>query len=144
VSPPRNIQEITAVLSPEQLDEEKEINADSSPYALCDSNYEVKFVSHRTHKEEDLGVDHIFIKPELFDESIQIKSQQQLAATLTIESPPLAISHCANESCVFVEECKIYPCDVEAATWFDNFHLSDHRPIGSNIIFGKCKGTDGL
>lgn len=29
------------------------------------TRYPVKFVSHRTHRSEDLGVDHIFVKPEL-------------------------------------------------------------------------------
>lgn len=133
-----------------------------------------KFVSHRTHKHEDLGVDHIFIKPEVDEyaatreiwnlfaseiipaspNSIETSNQQD-TTNQKYESdkngepfPPQdvtedssSISNSTPNMGIYVDESTVYPTEVSAADWFEGFSvISDHRPVGSTIIFGRRVG----
>lgn len=92
-----------------------------------------RFVSHRTHNHEDLGVDHIFIKPETASASpiasllrdTELDTQDESAGTRGGDE-------------LFVHESVVYPGNACASNWCDEFYcISDHRPVGSKIIFGK-------
>jgi len=125
----------------------------------------LKFVSHRTHRNEDLGVDHIFFKPELeYDQSgkhfqvtgtntsnaVTGKAVANAAAAGihdNIKDIPNVVVKNNNKSVapqeciggVFVAETNVYPSSLSSAIWNEDFTISDHRPIGSTLIFGRNK-----
>jgi endonuclease/exonuclease/phosphatase family metal-dependent hydrolase len=78
------------------------------PRNLCD--VDTSFVTHKTHLAEELGVDHIFIKPEMS----QVKP---------------------NHSTAYVEETTIVPVSLPCNTWNELFEVSDHRPLEAQIVF---------
>ena len=100
-----------------------------------------RFVSHRTHNNEDLGVDHIFIKPEISETVIEngsTGSSLVAAANSKIDEKEKEIEIDSRSFEVLVSDSVVYPGDVSASTWFEGFSpISDHRPVGANIIFGK-------
>jgi hypothetical protein len=78
------------------------------------------FVSHHTHKEEDLGVDHIFIRPELL---YGVERQD--------ERGPLIEG-------VFVAASQVLPASLSCSEWpLDFASISDHRPVQASIVFGR-------
>ena len=106
----------------------------ASPYGRghARSSPAARFVSHRTHNHEDLGVDHIFIKPEPFSPT----------TTHLGDAPPQEVTGRETRGPrgeeLFVDDSVVYPGSVCASNWFDEFYsISDHRPVGSKIIFGK-------
>jgi len=125
----------------------------------------LKFVSHRTHRNEDLGVDHIFFKPELeYDQSAKhfqvttastsndVTSSVIVNATASnihdnIKDIPNVVVKSSKKSAapkeciggVFVSETVVYPLSLSSAVWNEDFTISDHRPIGSTLIFGRNK-----
>lgn len=74
------------------------------------------FVSHRTHREEDVGVDHIFFKPEKCPKSLTSNSGRQR---------------------LFVAESAVVPSNLGADIWHDSFAISDHRPVRSTLVFAE-------
>ncbi len=126
----------------------------------------VKFVSHRTHRHEDLGVDHIFFKPELeYDQSAKhfqvtvANSANSSAGGSAVVNATASNIHdnikdipnvvvkmnkksVVPQECiggVFVAETNVYPSSLSSAIWNEDFTISDHRPIGSTLIFGRNK-----
>lgn len=74
------------------------------------------FVSHRTHRNEDLGVDHIFLRP-------QYPTSHSVSTTKT--------------PCLFVKETTVLPTQISCSTWPEAFTISDHRPVISTMVFGE-------
>ena len=85
------------------------------------------FVSHRTHRNEDLGVDHVFFKPEI------IKSNGFDIVSRGSETYQISRS----DQILFVDETKILPIELSCTKWIENFSLSDHRPVNVKFIFGE-------
>lgn len=108
------------------------------------SRYTVKFVSHRTHRSEDLGVDHIFIKPEF--EFVSVNSSSSAKSSVSDqahESPDTSARDGLNKErmiCsggVFVDGTEIVPHNTPCQTWVNSFVVSDHRPFGACIVVGR-------
>eukprot|EP01034_Spumella_vulgaris_P031566 gene31566-38993_t len=79
------------------------------------------FVSHHTHKEEDLGVDHIFVRPELLYASEAAEKSGQL------------------KEGVFVSASQVLPSGLSCNEWpLDFASISDHRPVQATIVFGRA------
>ena len=76
----------------------------------------LQLVTHRNHKQEELGVDHIFVKPEQFSDSIKVTDSPIPAA--------------------FIESTEVVPNNLTATQWVEGFNLSDHRPISAHIVLG--------
>lgn len=117
-------------------------SADDS--SLSDDNeMEVRFISHRTHRSEDLGVDHIFVRPEAHggpDEVHHHASDDYPRCALkeepeeTIETPRGSEM---SEERVFVDNCYVLPKVKNCALWDESFLISDHRPVSATIIFAQ-------
>lgn len=90
-----------------------------------DGNVEVSgnnFVSHRTHRKEDLGVDHIFIRRDEACNNV-VNSTRRL---------------------VQIRSSEVLPQGLGCSTWNEGFTISDHRPVSSNIVFSsKAQSYDG-
>jgi endonuclease/exonuclease/phosphatase family metal-dependent hydrolase len=69
------------------------------------------FISHRTHRKEDLGVDHIFVR---HDGS-------------------------STEFEVFIDETAVIPESLGCSVWNEGFTISDHRPVASTLLFSRKK-----
>lgn len=74
-----------------------------------------RFISHRTHRSEDLGVDHIFLKPEM---------------------------DVADADRVFVSDCCVLPKGKGCGLWDETFRISDHRPVSAKIIFAQPRNSN--
>jgi endonuclease/exonuclease/phosphatase family metal-dependent hydrolase len=72
-----------------------------------------QWVSHRTHRAEDLGVDHVYIKPQV----------ERGAA--------------GADSGVFVSDARVLPISLPAESWPLDFRVSDHRPVRVSIVFAR-------
>lgn len=80
-----------------------------------DDKVSSKFVSHRTHRHEDLGVDHIFFKPEIFEVD---GTDHGLLGSL------------------FAADSTVLPQSSPCTAWDEGFDVSDHRPVGSTLKIG--------
>ena len=76
-----------------------------------------KFVSHRTHLDEELGVDHIFIKQE--------------------DAPPAPSSTSTTQ--LFVADSHVIPSSLPISSWAPSFRISDHRPIAASVVLATTK-----
>jgi endonuclease/exonuclease/phosphatase family metal-dependent hydrolase len=107
-----------------------------------------KFVSHRNHRQEELGVDHIFIRPEepVSSGNLSVSSEDHFTCDeplegyqnslerfdrniVSTEHPPKSIS-------IFVDECTVIPPSLDSTSWDYSFTISDHRPVSARIVFG--------
>lgn len=100
----------------------------------------LRFVSHRNHRNEELGVDHIFVRAE---------SAPGFADNHTVDSPPPAVPTNASEvvppmnngplaaARVFVDNSRVLPLKVPCTDWETNFVVSDHRPVGATLILAE-------
>ena len=96
------------------------------------------WVSHRTHRGEDLGVDHIFVKPELEwgSESGDAGAQGAGAGAgpgAGAVSSPLPVGG------VFVGEALVLPTEIPSESWPLDFTVSDHRPVRVRLVFGRAQ-----
>lgn len=137
-----------------------------SSRASSTPGFDLDFVSHRTHDSNDVGVDHIFIKPELEIE-IEGNSVSPYEApappnvtplrprTAPPKPPPLsslskATFVTSNEllspwsmvlSCLFVADSTVLPRTLVCDQWHPHFTISDHRPVSSTILFAMREET---
>lgn len=171
----------TPPLSPLDVDLMSPISEHNSVHHLQNSSTTAKFVSHRTHKHEDLGVDHIFIKPgrdefattrdiwnlfarDLIPPSAETQKKEEVESVLEENGHTSTLSKEVQESSssssskskesisgslredtpamgIYVDQSIVYPNEISAADWFEGFSdISDHRPVGSTIIFGRRIG----
>lgn len=91
----------------------------------------LKFVTHRNHRLEEVGVDHIFIKTAMGninpydidndddDESIEIRD--------------------TGKAKVFISETQVFPSSLKCDKWNESFILSDHRPVGATVVVATRK-----
>jgi hypothetical protein len=119
------------VSAEEEEEEEEELVGDDRPvvssaapllhhHQYCSVTPMDYFVSHHTHKEEDLGVDHIFIRPELLYSTEGKEERGQLREG------------------VFVAASQVLPASLSCSEWpLDFASISDHRPVQASIVFGK-------
>ena len=78
------------------------------------------FVSHRTHRKEDLGVDHIFVRHD----------------HVFRNRPSNADEHNMH---VFVKESIVLPESLDCSAWNESFVVSDHRPVSATIMLTQRK-----
>ncbi len=79
------------------------------------SRNEARFVSHRTHQLEELGVDHIFLR----------------GGSVTEATPG------SEDVKVFVQHSLVLPKSISCEAWPQEFTISDHRPVGARILVQK-------
>jgi hypothetical protein len=117
-----------------------------------------KFVSHRTHLKDDVGVDHIFIRPEGIKEeklsSHQLSHDPSPVDWTKAQSLPDEEEEAAEEERkekqkssipqekTFVNDCFVLPKNRPCYTWDEEFRISDHRPVMSTVIFGNRKDAE--
>ena len=96
------------------------------------------FVSHRTHRLEDLGVDHIFVKSE-YDQHRQCDQHDLLNDRIYHHDQHYLLSTQSSSPCLFVSNSAILPTELSASRWHPEkyFSISDHRPVSSTMVFGK-------
>lgn len=110
-----------------------------------------KWISHRTHRVEDLGVDHVFVKPEIewggcADTPPTLPASSSAAASAAT-TPPLAPQTCSTKvdagnktlpvGGVFVGETSVLPRHLPCDSWPVEFEVSDHRPVRVSLILGR-------
>ena len=103
----------------------------------------VSFVSHRNHQAEEVGVDHIFIRPETMS-ALHIglpatEDQDKDGETTSQTVPEKSLKSQKMHEKLFVESCHVLPSDLCWSHWNDKFTISDHRPVGSTIVFATKK-----
>ena len=96
------------------------IDTSPPPIVRGDDKVSRRFVSHRTHRHEDLGVDHIFFKPETFP----LSADEGIAR---------------KHGSFFAADSVVLPQTSPCTAWDENFSISDHRPVGTKLIIGQQK-----
>ena len=113
-----------------------------------------KFVSHRTHRNEELGVDHIFVKPEEIDMSItdtddttntsgskssssRNSNKNRRTSIASVIDPENIKGTSDIHSVLFVADTHVIPSNLPINTWAPSFQLSDHRPIAASIVLAS-------
>jgi hypothetical protein len=89
-----------------------------------------------------LGVDHIFVKPELEWRSEPSEGTEAGtragagagAGTGTVGSP-LPVGG------VFVGEALVLPTEIPSESWPLDFTVSDHRPVRVRLVFGRTQSS---
>lgn len=76
------------------------------------------FVSHRNHRQEDLGVDHIFVR------------HDHVFRNRPSDEPNMH---------VFVKESMVLPVSLDCSTWNESFVVSDHRPVSTTVMLTQRK-----
>lgn len=103
----------------------------------------LRFVSHRNHRNEDVGVDHIFVRAESpFLESATPVVSSTPTSNAFVDHTQLVHEqhsedhHTKNEESyrVFVDNSRVLPLKVPCTDWENNFMVSDHRPVGATLI----------
>jgi endonuclease/exonuclease/phosphatase family metal-dependent hydrolase len=93
-----------------------------------------RFVSHKNHRQEAVGVDHVFVHtPNL--ELLQAASaglqgevkDGDTDAEAPSAAPPALLSE--DPSVVFVQDWYMSPRELPHIIWPDDFRWSDHRPV---------------
>lgn len=131
----------------------------------CKKAAKKEFVSHRNHRQEEVGVDHIFIRPEQPPSSSSPSSSLSIAPSI----PPVVMQcegcpstnpvHCQPKVWseahypphpetsitpaieLFITESAVLPRHIPCEHWDETFVISDHRPIVSQLIFAQAKET---
>jgi len=129
----------------------------------------VRFVSHRNHRSEEVGVDHIFVKPEYEvmepnhpriqnssgDKEIS-GSTGHREAEMNINETKTEVGYLSSSrlrrnskieelpttfnGAVFVKDSSVLPRNLSCTQWpHEEFTISDHRPVGSTLIFARMK-----
>ena len=85
-----------------------------------------RWVSHRTHRREELGVDHIFVRytagcdaltPELQEQQRGVRSGSGVCTYSSLE----------------VADSSVLPIEETCVAWCNSFVISDHRPVRATI-----------
>jgi endonuclease/exonuclease/phosphatase family metal-dependent hydrolase len=134
-------------------------SAGASPIVrtISEHAHRVSYVSHFNHRNEEVGVDHIFLKPlgsrRETDPADESHAWEVVAPATTGDT---AGTHLAGDSgngsskehahaeepaarqarpTIFVAECQVLPKDVNCSSWYAQFNISDHRPVRAKVIF---------
>jgi endonuclease/exonuclease/phosphatase family metal-dependent hydrolase len=146
-------------LRPMNLDSLQNISSGAASNPFKD----IKFVSHLNHRNEELGVDHIFIRPETFpssssssSQSIDLEKQPYIikentnsneclnpidsssSTSTTTAAEHLAVkSRIQQSDRIFITDCFVIPQQSKAVKWDKEFIVSDHRPVKATVIFAR-------
>lgn len=158
----------SVVTPPATLDTSPSDDSPHYPGADHSEYRSVSYVSHFNHRSEEVGVDHIFIKPTSAtfamansdtngsangdasggaDHNTDVSPQDtpldsKLVVTTSLgEATPAGAHHAKEVAQVFVAECQVLPATVSCTSWFNQFKISDHRPVRTKIIFTKPEHT---
>lgn len=103
-----------------------------------------RWISHRTHRSEDLGVDHVFMKPEI-EWSLEGKETVGTLPESSLVSTPLVQTSNGSASPirkatggVFIDSASVLPAGLCSQSWPQNFAVSDHRPVKVSLVFGRA------
>jgi hypothetical protein len=91
------------------------------------------WVSHRTHRLEDVGVDHIFFYNHHYPQQQQ---QQLLRSKEQVEEEGRPRAGWQGGS-ILIGNCRVLPDDVACDYWDGSFEISDHRPISSEVFLSR-------
>ena len=97
---------------------------EGSPLSV-DSN-EGSWVSHFTHRKEEVGVDHIFLYDPV-GENTQTPLGEGVASTSNTKEVITGAE-------LLIEATEVLPTDLACTAWESNFDISDHRPIGVSAV----------
>lgn len=131
--------------------------AASATSTLLETGGCTKWISHRTHRVEDLGVDHIFIKPEIewggcaavdghHADTPPILVSPIPASAPAVATPPLPpqtgspkemVGKLLPVGGIFVGETSVLPTDLPCDSWPVAFKVSDHRPVRVSLVLGR-------
>lgn len=142
--------EVSSPLNPRQpghsMDEPT--SATSSPTSRATTTATAKkrtlrFVSHRNHRNEELGVDHIFVRAESAPgfQGNQTTDSPPPATPPTPEALPPSNDLQIAAARVFVDNSRVLPLKVPCTDWENNFLVSDHRPVGATLILAERRRT---
>lgn len=109
----------------EEVEDEEEMDIDTS------------WVSHRTHEEQEVGVDHIFFfnhKHEENDGASAPSSKADGGTGTSEESRESTPKQGWQGASLFIGDCRVLPEDMTCAYWDGSFDISDHRPISSEVF----------
>ena len=104
----------------------EEVGSPAPPLSPTDS--EGSWVSHFTHRKEEVGVDHIFFH-DPSAESVSPPGSTTTTAAATTTATGEAIG-----GRLLIGASGVLPADLACATWESGFDISDHRPIGVTIV----------
>jgi endonuclease/exonuclease/phosphatase family metal-dependent hydrolase len=111
------------------------------------------YVSHKNHRNEEVGVDHIFVRPEqCYEEDANLEAFLEMEPdtdnedrvpaleeyeNIVVSSSVPAVTRFVPKSIyLFVNECTVVPQTMEADAWDYSFNISDHRPVLASFVFG--------
>lgn len=116
-------------------------------------------ITHLNHRNEELGVDHIFVKPgssspgsmassgrsfspsTIFTSHSSLTSSdstETLTSTATVAVEELK-SRTSTATSVFVEQFDVLPSGLGCTQWDHRFSISDHRPVTATIVLASKK-----
>jgi endonuclease/exonuclease/phosphatase family metal-dependent hydrolase len=109
-------------------------------------------VTHRNHLNQEVFVDHIFIKPETYGQSISDAQAKDNSVNKYLvpgaKVPGLGIKLPKEEKegepyvkkaidGIYASDTMVLPQSLSYTVWEDSFSVSDHRPVGTNFVFGS-------
>lgn len=135
--------EVSSPLNPRQpghsMDEPSSVT--SSPTSRTTTSTKkrtLRFVSHRNHRNEELGVDHIFVRAESAPGFQGNQTSDSIPPTTpTPETLPPSNDLQIAAARVFVDNSRVLPLKVPCTDWENNFLVSDHRPVGATLILAE-------
>ena len=85
-----------------------------------------RLVTHRNHRKEEVGVDHIFIKRG----SSSSGNGESVDTTIsgTDEKPKMN---------AYLSSTAVLPEYLDASAWAEDFTISDHRPVCANFVIAR-------
>ncbi len=104
-------------------------NAPTFTSESLEVNENEAWVSHRTHLEQELGVDHIFVRRPDCSSSGGINANNDIHIT--------SVSNEHNNSNVFITDSAVVPETDNCSTWDHNFTISDHKPVRTTLLVKK-------
>lgn len=97
------------------------------------------FVSHRNHREEAVGVDHIFFQsgaPRPATATMTEEEERKQAEDRSKQpktSPPTQQQQPQQQCRMYVSDWYMLPADMDIERWPEEFLLSDHRPVATEF-----------
>ncbi len=95
---------------------------------LSPDGSEGSWVSHFTHRREEVGVDHVFF----YDPTAEPPPQRASPQGGVTAMPDTEGAVAGNK--LLIRASEVLPSDLACATWESGFDISDHRPIGVKLV----------
>jgi hypothetical protein len=115
------------------------VNTGGSHEEEVDSEEDLSWVSHCTHRQEEVGVDHIFFynHNHAVSKKDAEKGGRAGAEVSGGDEGSLQPKQGWHGASLFIGDCRVLPEDMACASWDGSFDISDHRPISSQIFLGS-------